>query len=64
MDDRKGQFVDIEAFKQLDKLEQERVSQKPALSIGEVVEIKGVKFCVSDILSRGRLHLKMLAGQS
>ena len=44
---------DSPAFKKLREL--------PRLEIGEVVEIKGVKFAVTRIKSNGKLGLRMLA---
>jgi hypothetical protein len=46
-----------------EKLYTEHVKQGgpelPQLHVGEIVEIKGVRFKVQEVRSRGRLYLKM-----
>lgn len=60
MDSQRRVFVSEPEFAKLPPMEQERVSQCPTLAIGEVFEVKGVRFKVTDILSRGRMKAKML----
>lgn len=60
MDDKRGVFVGKADFDKMPTAEQARIAQCPQLSINEVVVIKGVKFRVVEMRSRGRLALKML----
>ena len=60
MDSEKRRFVGEQDFAKLPPMEQQRVRALPTLAIGEVFEIKGVRFKVTEILSRGRMKSKML----
>ena len=62
MDANAGRFImpdEMSKFKK-DLRELERIQKLPTLAIGEVVEIKGVKFTVRRIKADGRLGLRMV----
>ena len=67
MEQNTGNFVTDEDLrrkfgKDLSELhaQREKIAKLPQLEIGEVVDIKGVKFKVTRIKSNGKLGLKML----
>lgn len=61
MDSERGRFVSPKEYVDMPPMEQERIAQCPTLAVNEIVEIKGVRFRVVEMRSRGRLKLKMLA---
>lgn len=60
MDSEKRRFVSNEDFAKEPPMEQARIVRLPTLAIGEVFEVKGVRFKVTDIRSRGRMAAKMM----
>lgn len=60
MDTQNRRFVSESDFIKMPPPEQARIAQCPQLSENEIVEIKGVRFRVVEMRSRGRLKLKMM----
>lgn len=61
MNSDRGVFIMPEENLRESPERQGQIEAMPQLGIGEIVEIKGVKFKVLDIKTRGRLMLKMVA---
>lgn len=57
MDNGKGNFVEISP-KRYEELEKHPNSR--AFQIGEIVELKGSRFKITSIESRGRMRLKLI----
>lgn len=69
MDQPTGTFqpLDSKQYQELKKLEDQAIAarrkiEKPTLTLGEIVEIKGVKFTVTRIKADGKLGLRMVVG--
>ena len=60
MDSNTGRFIGPDEYRRAAEPGRIRISKMPTLELGEIVEVKGVKFRVKKIKPNGHLAMQMV----